>query len=78
MSAFVIDIPTMDRAVTAVMQRTRKGHLVRPFADFDVTVPDNATDIGRALFRLNLCAVCELARNNDPLRGDSRVQSRPL
>jgi hypothetical protein len=66
MSAFVIDTPTMDRAVTAVMQRTRNGHLVRRFADFDVTVPDNATDIGRALFRLNLCAV----RGRYPGSGD--------
>lgn len=59
MSAFVIDTKTMDRCVRVLCAQGRYGMIVRRFNGIDTQGAGALTEIGQALFAMNIDAVCE-------------------
>lgn len=70
MSAFVVDITTMDRAVSAICGRNFYGQIVYKFQDIDTQLTDAPTLIGRRLFTLNVEAVMQRYPDTQDNPGD--------
>lgn len=68
MSAFVVDAACMDRVVGAICARTPYGPVIPTFAGLDTQDPENMDKIGRKLFALNVFAVCERYKDEDPMQ----------